>query len=562
MASISREHIRNMTSRDIKNLRKELGSIHRRQRQLLCRLKQTDSLLQGTYDHTLTKTPIEWSLSGVDAETQTDECFAVNSYREGDCSRVQEDPMISAVYKTLESVQTEMTNKGINNVFLSDWIVSLLATIRRLNPVLMAFTSYYYENEARTLNGSGLHMLKDKASAYFMSALDMMCTYSSGSTERDMFPDSEVLVHYSVAYSSRLSGHELSYAQFCHDPLAYNADQLSLAIDATITDIVEFTKTHPPNGDLTVSVNWFPPSYVQVVDAVNDILQSGDRAVKNSVLVQFLPLSNSGTQRKTDMAQKEKIFLGLVIRTALMWYMTFNLSSTVQPCSRHAYHGLLDRCITTDPIVVQSLYNANKGPYISTGMLVPGLFAYLFYICKEPGMTVKLGSHSANMPFSSRPNATLTDGLQKWCTEDFGVRGKMAQFIAGDSVLKSDVSITMPAFGGTPKSSLQGQIDSALILFMREMFSHENAYKQSKDVVISYVKELASTRDYLQTSEATRLTEYNLADKDKSFKWMEGFLKNPFLYKLQHTQAFDTFGRSSVQTNRKTVVSSPVVSSN
>ena len=548
-----------MTRRDIVILQKRLASMRKKEQHLQSRLKQTEALLQGISAQALARTPIEWSLSGVDAETQTDEGLVL-SYREEDHLQVAEDSMISAVYETLEAVQMEMTNKGINHVFLSDWVVSLLAIIRRLNPTLLAFTQYYYENELRAQT-SPLHMLRAKASVCLVSALDSMCKYSSGSTERDLFPDSEVFVHYSVAYVSRLSLNELNYVDFCNDPLYYSAEQLAMAVNTTIMDIVKFTKTQPSDGEPTVSLNWFPPSYVQVVEAVNDILQSGNDGVKNSVLVQFLPLSTSGGQKKTDMTQKEKFFLGIVIRTALMWQMTYILSSSVQSDSIRTCHGLLNQCITKDPIVMQSLYNAGKGPYISTGMLVPGLFAYLLYISKDPGMTVKVGSHNTKRPLTHHPTTTLNKELQQWCTDDFGVRGKIARFIAGDSLLKSGMSTGMPAFGGIPKNTLQGQIDSALISFLRELLIHNNSYRESMEKVISYLKEVTSSREYLDTSQLTRTRDYSLSDRTKTFNYMTGFFKNPFLYKLQHAKRFDTQGRSAVQTSRDTVVSTPILSS-
>ena len=549
--------MKTMTSRDIAILRKELASMRKKERQLQSRLKQTEALLQGVSAHALARTTIEWSLSGIDAETQTDELF-VPTFMDEDHSGMPEDFTISPVYETLEAVRVEMANNGIKKVFLSDWVVSLLAIIRRLHPMLLAFTDYYYDNKGM-VQGSPLHMLRAEASVCFMSALDSMCKYSSGSTERDLFPDSEILVHYSVAYMSRLSVGEFNYVQFCNDPFGYSTEQLAMAVNTTIMDIMKFTKTQPPDGIPTVSLNWFPPSYVQVVDAVNGILKSGDPAVKNSVLVQFLPLSTSEAQRKKDMTHKEKTFLGVVIRTALMWYMTYNLSCTVQPDSILSYHDLLSRCITKDPIVMQSLYNAGKGPYLSTGMLVPGLFAYLFYISKDPGMAVKVASHNTNKPLTSYPTANLNEELQKWCTEDFSVRGEMASFIAGDTVLKSDMPTAMPAFGGRPKNTLQGQIDIALIKFLREILIHDHTYIPSTKVVINYLKEVTSSREYLSTSQLTRAREYNVSDTAKTFNSMTGFLKNPFLYKLQHTKMFDTQGRSAVQTSRDTVVCTSVM---
>lgn len=556
MATMFREQIKTMTKRDFITMQRELATMREKDRTLQSRLKQTETLLQGVTNQALTRTPIEWSLSGVDAETQTDE---VLSYREEDHSGLSEVSMISPVYETLEAVMMEIANKGINSVFLSDWVVSLLAIIRRLNPMCLAFPSYYYENEAR-FHVSPLDMLRLKSGVCFMSSLDSMCKYSSGSTERDLYPDSEILVHYSVAYVSGLSMDGPSYTEFCEDPLAYSTKQLAIAVDTTIMDIVQFIRTPPSDGECTLSKNWFPPSYVQVVNAVNAIIQSGNHAVKNSVLIQFLPLSKSGGQRKTDMTHKEKFFLGLVIRTALMWHMTYRLSSTVQVDSLHACHDLLSRCIATDPIVMQSLYNASKGPYLSTGMLVPGLFAYLFYISREPGALVKIASHATNMPLASNHTTILDADLKKWCTEDFGVRSKMANFIAGDSVMKAGMATTRPAFGGTPKNILQEQIDSALISFLRDILIHEQLYKEASEVAIKHLKEVTSSREYLQTSQITRAREYCLGHTTKPFRAMTGFLKNPFLYKLQHTKNFDVQGRLAVQTSRDTMVCTSVVS--
>lgn len=529
-----------------------MASVRKKEDDMKCYMEQTDALLQGVWTKKLKRIPIVWSISRVDAETQTNESSLLFCNEEGQCD-VIEDPILSPVYETLECVYVEMTNKGINNVFLSDWLVSLLAIIRRLNPALVPLSNYYYENEAR-FPASPLHKLKTTAGVCFMSALDDMCTYNSGSNLRDSFCDNEFLVHYSVAHASRLHGNDFCYVNFCNSPLLYKTTELAIAIDITISDIVNLMKTRRDDGN--VSIEWFPPSYIHVVQAVNEMMQSGCNAAKNSVLIQFLPLSTSASKSRTDMTNKEKHFLGVIMRTALMWYMTYILSSNVQDNKMHTYHALLDRCITRDPLVMQSLQQANKGPYMSMGMLVPGLFAYLFYISKETDVTVKLGTQSTNIPLSSLYAQCISEEVESWCTNDFGVRDKMAKFILGDSVLKSDGQRKMSAFGSKGKNTLQGEIDCALFSFLRDILLHRQSYMSTSNVVINYLKEVVSSREYLQASQVTRRAEYKIRNgNDVAFTNMTGFLKNPFLYKLQHTHDFDTYGRGTVQTTRDTMVS-------
>ena len=558
MATVFREQMLNMGKRDVSCLIERLASVRRKERNLKLLLTQQHALLQVVSQQVLAKTPVVWTAFGVDAETQTDEQQGYFGNNEVQWV-AREEFIISPVYQTLEDVLVEMTNKGIGTVFLSDWLVSLLSIIRRTNPDLLSFSSYYYENEART-QGLSMHMVKARASIYFMSALDNMCTYSPIGNEKALFPDSEALIHYAVAYASRLSDRDISYEHFCNDPLCYNTDQLALAIDFTIEDIVKFVKHSPTDTQLEVGIKSFPNSYGPVVDAVNELLQRGINARRNCTLLQFLPLSASTTnQKRSDITQKEKLFLGMIIRTALMWYMTYLLSSNVQGSSLLAYQALTSRCMTRDPMVMQSLCKAHKGPYISTGVLLPGLFAYLFYVSKETGMPQKTGAYCTSAPMTLHPTQSLRNYLHKWSTEDFEVRGRMATFIAGDSVINSDMSPTVAAFGHTPKNVLQGQIDTALVSFLHEIIMHRNAYEKPNQAAICYMKEVASTREYLQTSQRTLLQEYNVGQgNNMAFEAMTGFLKNPFLYKMQHTSHFDTYGRGTVQTTHATVVSSAI----
>lgn len=558
MATVFREQILGMTRRDIACLQGRLAAARKSERNIKSLLSQQRALLQVVCEQALTTTHVVLSPSGVDVKTQTDERPGQFDNNE-DHWVAPEDFMISPVYLTLEKVLVEMANKGVGTVFLSDWLVSLLAIIRRLKPDVLSFSNYYYENETRA-PGSPLHMVNPRAGIYFMSALDSMCTYSPAGTDNALFPDSEALLHYAVAYASRLSDRDISYVHFCNDPLCYDAEKLAMAINITIEDIVKFIKKNPVIEQPTLSINSIPDSYGPVVDAVNDLLLKGANARGNCALLQFLPLAAATSQKRGDITQKEKLFLGMIIRTALMWYMTYVLSSKLQGSSIVAYQDLLARCMTRDPIVLQSLCKAHKGPYLSTGMLLPGLFAYIFYVSKETGMPQKVGSFCMNAPMTLH-NTTQDsqEFLHKWSTADFEVRGKMAQFIAGDSVIKSDAAPTVAAFGHTPKTVLQGQIDSALVSFLHALIMHKNTYEGPSQAAIGYMKEVSSTREYLQTSQGTMLTEYKVGrGHNMAFEAMNGFLKNPFLYKMKHTRHYDTYGRGTVQTTPNTVVSSAI----
>ena len=565
MATSFREQLKVITSRDIQPLQAALAARRKKDRKMTAFNKQTDALLQVVSQSTLTKTrtPIVWSPSGVDAQTQTDEQPRVSYSEEAVTEMEREGALraaLSPVYQTLECVIIEMDNKGITNVLLSNWLVSLLAIIRQINPTSQSFSNYYYKNEARA-QGTPLHMLKVEAGVNFMSALDNMCTYSPAGTEKGLFSDSELLVHYAVANASRMNNSEISYVQFCRDPLSYTVQQLAQAINIAIVDIVEFVKKPLSKDEKTnVSVKWFPPSYVQVVRAVNALLQAkGSNLANNSVLVQFLPLTKSTSQMRAGLTNKEIVFLGLIMRTALMWYMTYSLSSTVQGDSILAYQALLNRCMVTDGIVVQSLYNAGKGPYQSTGMLVPGLFAYLFYVSTEPTMTQTLGSLSLSSPLASFRTTSLTNRLQAWRAADFEVRDKLARFIHGDSVLQSKMMATTAAFPGTTRSHLQGQVDSAVVSFLREILVHKHAYATPTSAVIDYLKEVSGSTEYLQVSQRTRTDDYKLTMVNNMARTaMTGLLKNPFLYKVHNTMKFDPFGRETVHTTLDTVVLTPV----
>lgn len=558
-----------MTRRDIHAILAILTVTRKKERNMKVFKKQTDAMLQVVPRDTLKITDIVWSSTAVDTYTQTDEQPAGGSYsmealREMELGGGGGDDMglsqaaLSPVYHGLECVRAEMANKGINNVLLSNWLVNLLAIIRRMNPTSLSFSHYYYKNEARAQGTPPLHMVNVEAGVRFMSAVDNMCTYSTAGTGKGLFSDSELLVHYAVANASRHHNSKLSYVQFCNDPLLYSVQQLAHAINETILDIVAFaTKPLAQNEKpQRVNVKWFPPSYVHVVEAVNAILQEGSSVAKQSVLVQFLPLAPASSQQtKADMTNKEIAFLGLITRTALMWYMTYNLSSTVEKDSIIAYEALLNRCMIRDAIVIQSLFNVGKGPYLSTGMLWPGMFAYLFYISKDPAkttVTVARLSESHNTP-------SLEKDLHIWCTTDFGVRDKMARFICGDSVLHASVTATTAAFPGTTRNQLQGQIDSAIIFVLRDILILKHAYATPANTVIDFMKERTGTTEYLQVSLGTRTTDYKMTMTDNmARRYMMGFLKNPFLYKVHNTGKLDTFGRDTVHTTRATMVATPV----
>jgi hypothetical protein len=579
MAVAFRKHVKGTMMRDIRTIQGYLAVGRKRERKLKAFKKQTDALLQMVSQETLERTAIVWSLMGVDAATQTDEQSGPIYTEDGSLFGMGQDdnadddngvhgsvlarPVLSPVYQTLEDVLLEMANKGINNVVLSSWLVSLLAIIRRMNPTVSSFSNYYYKNEARAQGTPGsLYMLKAEAGTRFTSALDNMCTYSPAGTGKGLFSDSELLVHYAVANASRLTNTDISYAQFCVDPSAYKTEQLAVAVNFTILDIVEFVrKPLSPNEKPTVSAKWFPPSYVNVIGAVTGLLHARSSSVaKNSVLVQFLPLATSASQQKADLSNKEAVLLGVVMRTALMWYSTYSLSSTVQNDSIRTYRDLLNHCMIRDVIVMQSLYSMGKGPYLSTGTLLPGLFAYLFYISKEAGLTQRVGALCISAHPTWQPSKQLAEGLKSWCAADFNVRDNMASFICGDSVLKSKATTTVAAFPGTTRVRLQAQIDSALVSFMREMLIFENAYTVPNRTAIDYLKEALVTNEYLQVSQRTRITEYNMAKANNmTGTAVTGFLKNPFLYKVHNTMNFDMFGRETVLTNRDTVVSTPVV---
>ena len=556
-----------MTRRDIRLIRGEIAVARKKERDFIVYKSQTDALLQVVAGETLTRTPMSLSLTGVDAQTQTDGqyggLFSEDTVMEmglGASDNVaggQAD--LSPVYQTLESIYVEIGNSGINSVVLSNWLVSLLAIIRQMHPTCLSLSNYYYKNERRA-QGTPLHMLKVDAGVCFMSALDNMCTYSTAGTGKGLFSDSEFFVHYAVANASCLSNYEISYIQFCKDPLSYTAHQLAEVVNAAILDIVDFVKKPlPPNEKFIVSAEYFPPSYVHVVEAVNYLLHTERCVAKHSVLVQFLPLASS-SQKRADMANKEVALLGVVIRTALMWYMTYILSSTVQCDSIRAYHALLQRCMVRDGVVMQSLFSVGKGPFQSTGMLLPGLFAYLFFITREPGMTETLGSLSLSSPLGLQPTRSLNNRLMAWRTVDFGVRDKMVRFIIGDSVLKASVTASTAAFPGTTRILLQQQIDSSVVSFLRDLLMHEATYALTTKAVIDYLKEVRATTDYLQVSQHTRTEEYKLGKTNMTRSAMTGFLKNPFLYRMHNTMNFDDFGRETVHATRDTMVSTPVVS--
>jgi hypothetical protein len=568
MAAVFREQLEQVRRRDIRSIQAALAVARKKERKLKVFKRQTDVLLQVVPHQTQrTRTAIVWSLTGVDAQTQTDQSPGPFYSEEtgGEMQRGTNDnlgasqALLSLVYETLENGLIEMANKGIQSVLLSDWLVSLLAIIRRLNPTESSFSNYYYKDEMKA-RGTPLHMLRTEASVRFMSALDRMCTYSPNGIGKGLFSDSELLLHYAVAHASRLANTAISYVQFCKDPLSYTVKQLTGALSATIQDIVNFVSKTPPLADkATASAKWFPPSYIQVVESVNGLLQTGGTAVKNSVLIQFLPLTASTAQKKPDMSNSEAAFLATIIRTALIWHLTYSLSSTVQGDSTRCYQALLNRCMIRDGIVIHSLYSANKGPYLSTGMLLPGMFAYLFYISKEAGMAQRLGMLSLSEAMGPHPSRSLTEQLRSWRITDFGVRDKMASFICGDSVLKSSVAATSAAFPATTRSRLQAEIDCTLASFMQDILMHKHAYNAQKDSVIDYLKEVSVTSEYLQVSQRTRRDDYNMTNVNNMTRTaMTGFLKNPFLYKMRNTMHFDTYGRESVRTNKDTVLLTPI----
>ena len=567
MTSVFRKQIKDMMERDIQVILDALAAARKRERNMKVFKSQTDALLQVLSEERPARTPITWSTMGVDAQSQTDGQSSGTFYskemlmemelgtegHEGD----------SPVYCTLEMVLNEMKNKGIINVLLSDWLVYLLAIIRRKNPTSLCLSNYYYKNEAKAA-GTPLHMLRVDAGVRFMSAVDNMCSYSSAGIGKGLFSDSELLVHYAVANASCLNDSEVSYIQFCVDPLSYTLQQLTKVVSLTILDIVDFVKTTQLPFQDTVyvaNVKNFPPSYINVVNAVNGLLRGGGKVVKNSALVQFLPLTTSSAHAKTDMSAKEKVLLGIIVRTALMWYVAYMLSSAVQNDSTTTYGALLRRCMVRDGIVMQSLQNAGKAPYLSTGMLLPGLFAYIFYVSKEAGETQVLGSLSLSAPFMPKVNQSLESRLKSWGSANFCVRDKIAQFIVGDSVLKSSKTPRVAAFPGTSRDRLQGEIDSALVVFLQELIMHSSTYRMPRMKAVDFLKETTSTSGYLQVSQETKQVDYKMTrDDNMTHTAMTGFLKNPFLYKEHNTMNFDTFGRETIPTTRATMVSTPVIS--
>ena len=564
MSRLFKQNIECMVDRDIRVILDALAVARKRERTLKVFKSQTDALLQVISQETPARSPVTWSVSGVDVQTQTDDQvpWTLSEFEMGLATNSQlgaSQATLSPVYDTLERVLNEKNNKGISNVLLSNWLVSLLAIIRRMNPTSVSFSNYYYRNESRA-PGTPLHMLKIDAGICFMSALDSMGQYSLAGTGKGTFSDSELFIHYAVANMSCLHGSDVSYIQFCIEPLSCTLEQLTKAVTFTILDIVDFVKNDAPQDNI-ISVNSFPPSYIHVVKAVNSLLRTGGSGVNNSALVQFLPLTSSSGYAKADMTTKEKFMLRIIMRTALMWHMTYNLSSTVQNNCTIAYGNLLKRCMIRDGIVMHSLHSAGKAPYLSTGMLLPGLFAYLFYLSKEAGETQTLGSMCLSAPLVLHSSQGLENRLQSWRTEDFGVRDKMARFIVGDSVLKSSMTPTMAAFPGTNRDFLQGQIDSALISFLRDIFMHQQKYMMPSITTIDFLKETAVSMGYFQVSQDTKTTEYKMSIKDKmTHTAMTGFLKNPFLFKMHNTKTFDKFGREIVQTTQSTVVSTPVIS--